>query len=87
MDISVVLSNQVKVSTIKSLECVRQTIHLNQLCFLVADNIFNGNAVMFLKKQPSEGVSPPCARGSVRYSARFHRFSYSSSNLLWQLQS
>ena len=22
----------------------------------------------------------PCARGSVRYDARFHRFSYSSSN-------
>ena len=29
----------------------------------------------------SEGVnSPPSARGSVRYGARFHRFSYSSSN-------
>ena len=24
--------------------------------------------------------SPPSARGSVRYGARFHRFSYSSSN-------
>ena len=29
----------------------------------------------------SEGVnSPPCARGSDRYVARFLRFSYSSSN-------
>ena len=27
----------------------------------------------------SEGVNSLCARGSVRYSARFHEFSHSSS--------
>ena len=41
--------------------------------------------IMPLEKRPprgavSEGVnSPTSARGSVRYGARFHRFSYSSS--------
>ena len=38
------------------------------------------NNTMPLEKRPSEGVnSPPSARGDVRYGARFHRFSYSSS--------
>ena len=37
------------------------------------------------KRQPRGGRfggvnSPPCARGTVRYGAKFHRFSYSSSN-------
>ena len=46
---------------------------------------------MPLEKRSPEGVvsegvnSPPCTRGSVRYSARFHRFSYSST-ILWLLR-
>ena len=41
---------------------------------------------MLLEKRPPEGAvsegvnSPLSARGSARYDARFHRFSYSSSN-------
>ena len=47
--------------------------------------------LMPLEKRPpggvSEGVnSPPCARGSVRYGARFHIFHIHLPTFLWQLR-
>ena len=48
--------------------------------------IFTFTMFVRLEKRPQVGAvservnSPPCARGSVRYGARFNRFSCSSSH-------
>ena len=66
--------------------CLGTVIHTTGSQLDVYPMYIRGCCVMILeKRQPRGGRfggvnSPLCARGTVRYGAKFHRFSYSSSN-------